>query len=259
MPARTALRENAARAVPPGLVLLRGFPEHEIHRIAFVRRYFDPRARQHLVERAARERAIARRAGQRVHRGRREQHVVLGDIGDAARHEALDQRGHLGQIRRRSRLVGRRQTTDRRYVRAILAQRALRDARDRLVERQIRKVQLRPGDDLVVHVGDVAGVDDVGLAVGVAQQAKQQVEDDRRSSVANVGEIVDGGAADIHAHGFGIDRAEGLLRPGQRVIELQSDRHGVLPRSCARADRSRACLEMGKRRREPASRRASGK
>ena len=62
--------DDAARAVPARLLLLRRLPQHEIHRIALVGRDVDARARQHFVERSARERAIARRAGQRVHRRR---------------------------------------------------------------------------------------------------------------------------------------------------------------------------------------------
>ena len=42
-----------------GLTLLRGLPKDEVHGIALVRSDIDPRAREHLVERAIGERAIA--------------------------------------------------------------------------------------------------------------------------------------------------------------------------------------------------------
>jgi hypothetical protein len=64
---------------------------------------------------------------------------------------------------------------------------------------------LRPRrlDDLVVDVGDVAGIDEAVLAVDVAEQAREHVEHHRRAGIADMGAIVDGGAADIHRHPLG--------------------------------------------------------
>src|SRR5580692_10355429 len=61
MPTWAAWRDDAGRTRPPGLVGLRGFPQDEVHRVAFVGRDIDARASQHLVERAMRERPVARR------------------------------------------------------------------------------------------------------------------------------------------------------------------------------------------------------
>ena len=112
---RAPRRSDAGRARPARLVGLRGLPQHEIHRVALVGRDIDARARQHLVERAAGERAIARRAGQRVHRRGREQHVILGDIGDAAGDQPLDHRPHRVDMLGGARLVvgGRRRARRR--------------------------------------------------------------------------------------------------------------------------------------------------
>ena len=95
----------------PGSFGFEGFHKHEVHRVALVGRDVDARAGQHLVERAMRERPVARRARQRVHRGGREQHVILGDIGDAARDQPLDhRRASRRYIRwRAARAVGGRQ------------------------------------------------------------------------------------------------------------------------------------------------------
>ena len=188
----------------PGSFGFEGFHKHEIHRVALVRGDVDPRAGQHLVERTARERAVARRAGQRVHRGRREQHMVLGDIGDAAGDQPLDHRAHRVDIFGGARLDGRRQRAERRDVLVELALGRLRHLGDRLVEWQIGKVALGARVDLVVDVGDVAGVDDVVRAVDVAQEPEQHVEDDDRPGVADMGEVVDRRAADIEP-----DRAAG--------------------------------------------------
>ena len=37
-------------------------------------------------------------------------------------------------------------------------------------------------------------------AIALAQQTIEQVEDDDRPRIADVGKVVDGGPADIHAH-----------------------------------------------------------
>ena len=82
-----------------------------------------------------------------------------------------------------ARLVRRRQAAERRDVLVELALGAGGDAGDRLVERQVGKVARGAGVDLVVDVGDVAGVDDMVCAVDLAQQAKQHVEDDGRRAL----------------------------------------------------------------------------
>ena len=53
--------------------------------------------------------------------------------------------------------------------------------------------------DLVVHVGDVAHIGDMRLAINVAQQPEQHVEHDHGPRIADMGEVVDRRAADIHA------------------------------------------------------------
>ncbi len=56
----------------------------------------------------------------------------------------------------------------------------------------------RATDDLVVDVGDVADIGDVVAAV--AQPALHQVEGHQHAAVADVAVVVNGDAADIHAH-----------------------------------------------------------
>jgi hypothetical protein len=104
------------------------------------------------------------------------------------------------------------------------------------------------GVDLVVDVGDVADVGDVLRPVDVAQQAEQHVEDHDGAGVADVGAVVDGGAADIHANVRGVDRREALLAAAQGVVE------GDLGLVLAHARGSRFCRgglsrwsEVGKR------------
>jgi hypothetical protein len=77
------------------------------------------------------------------------------------------------------------------------------------------------GVDLVVHVRDVARIDDVGLAIGVAQEAEQHIEGDDRAGVADMDVVVDGGSADIHRHPGRIGRSERPLLAAHSVVQDQ--------------------------------------
>jgi hypothetical protein len=80
------------------------------------------------------------------------------------------------------------------------------------------------GVDLVVHVGDVAGIDHRVLAIDVAQQAEQHVEHHHRPEVADVGVVVDRRPADIHRHPARIGGNEVALFARHGVVKL--DGHG---------------------------------
>ena len=80
---------------------------------------------------------------------------------------------------------------------------------------------LRDGvaNDFVVDVGDVHDV--VEGESASAQPTAQQVVEDEGAEVADVGEVVDGGAAGIHLDGVVFEGAKRLHLLGQRVIETQ--------------------------------------
>ena len=148
--------------------------------------------------------------------------MAFGDIGDTEVDQALDHRLHAVDMLGGARLEGRLQAAQRLHVGLELRVGGLGDLADRLVERQAGIVAGGARVDLVVDVGDVADIGDVVVAVEVAQQPEQHVEDDDRPRVADMGEVVDRRAADIHAHIVGIDRGKSLLRPRQRVVEPQA-------------------------------------
>ena len=135
-----------------------------------------------------------------VHLRRREQHLAFRDIGVAARDQPLDHGAHLGDVFGGARLDGRLQAAERLHVRLELRVGLLGDLADRLVERQAGIVARGARVDLVVDVGDVADIGDVVGAIEMAQQPEQHVEDDDRPRIADMGEVVDRRAADIHAH-----------------------------------------------------------
>jgi hypothetical protein len=212
----------AGTAAAPGAVPARRrrvgrLPQHEVHRVALVGRDVHARAGDHVVHRAARELAVIR------HRADVEEHMPLGDIGVALGDQHFGQRDHLRHRLGGARLHGRRQVAEIGHVGLILRVGRFGDPADRLVQRQVRKVARGAGVDLVVYVRDVADIGDVLRAVGVAQQAEQHVEDDGRAGVADMGEVVDGRAADIHPHVRRVDRREGRLGAREGVVEL--DRH----------------------------------
>ena len=74
----------------------------------------------------------------------------------------------------------------------------------------------------VAHVGDVHHP--VHLIALVPQELLQHVLHDVGAQVADVGEVVDGGAAGVHLHPAGGVGDEGLLLVGGGIVEI----HGVL-------------------------------
>jgi hypothetical protein len=101
MPARPSQRRDAAGARPARIARARRLPKDKIHRIGLVGRDVDAGAGEHFVERAPGQRAIARRSGQRIHRARRKEDMILGDIGDASRDKSFDNRRHGRDVMRR--------------------------------------------------------------------------------------------------------------------------------------------------------------
>ena len=75
--------------------------------------------------------------------------------------------------------------------------------------------------DLVINVGDVADVSDVFRTVDVMQQPKQHIKHDHRARIADMGEVVNGRPAHIHAHARPIERGEHPLLACQRIVELE--------------------------------------
>ncbi len=220
--------------VPARLFRRRQFPQHEVLRVFLVPVDLDARARDLLVERTFGKLPIV------FHRRRIEQHFACRFIGMAAFNQALNQADHVGLAvaaldeLRGARLVCRRQAAKRRDILLILVVRRPGDLADRLVQAELARLDLlaevaqSPCVDLVVDVGDVAHIGDFVSplrrpqpCLEMAQQPKQHVEHDRRARIADMGEVVDRRAADIHAHVVRVDRDKVLLRPRQRIVKSQ--------------------------------------
>ena len=147
--------------------------------------------------------------------------MVFRDIGKAAGNQLFDDRAHLGDVLGGARLHRRGQAAERGDVILVLLIRLFGDLADRLVQRQPGIVAGGACVDLVVDVGDVADIGHVVRAIVMAQHAEQQIEHDRGAAVADMGEVIDRRSAGIHADVLGIERHEGPLFTGERIVEAQ--------------------------------------
>ena len=166
----------------------------------------------------------------------------------AALDQRADQRLHLVDIVGGARLDSGIEAAERPGVSDELGFGLLGDLADGLVERQVGKIAQGAGVDLVVHVGDVAHIGYMIGAIDVAQQPEQHVKDDDRARIADMGEIIHRGAADIEPHIVRIDGKEVFLLTGQRIVELELRRgHMVRPWPCesALADGSSGIRKSG--------------
>jgi hypothetical protein len=141
--------------------------------------------------------------------------MAFGGIGVARRDQRLDHADHLGDVSGRARLDVRRKRSQRRHVvmehrRGVGGERVDGDA-----------ALLGRRHDLVVDVGDVAGIGDARIKP--LQQAIEHVEHDNGPRVADMGTVVDRGPAHVHPHVGGIERSKWLLPPGQGVVK--GERH----------------------------------
>ncbi len=131
--------------------------------------------------------------------------MAVRHIGMAVRDQLLDHGDHRRDMLGRARLECRLQAAERRRV-------FLKDGVGLFRQFADRNAALRGARiDLVVDVGDVADIDDMLGAIEMAQQTKQQVEDDERPRIADMRIVIDGRAADIEAQLF--CRRAGPARP----------------------------------------------
>ena len=147
--------------------------------------------------------------------------MILGDIGMAIGDQLVAKHAHFGNVVRRARLHRRRKNAERGNVLVELRRRVLGETADGLGRRHVGKALDGARVDLVVDVRDVARIGDVTLAVYVAEQAKEHVENDDGTRIADVREVVDRRPANVHAHVRRIDRLERLLAPRQCIVERE--------------------------------------
>ena len=179
MPARPPLAPRTIPARLCGLARLRSLPKRKVRRVALARIDLDPRARHHVVPGASRQLPVIR------HRRHVKQHAILARISMTLVDQRADDLHHSRNVIGRMRTVRRLDHPQRAHVVAIDPLELLRDLRDRPPCVGGR------GDDLVVHIRDVGGIDHMVRPVFRPQQAKQHVERDRGPRIANMGVGID--------------------------------------------------------------------
>ena len=204
MPAGTAARPGA---FPSDRLGRRRLPQDEVCGILLVVGDLYPGAGDHRLPVAPAQNAVI---GVARHV---EEHMAGHFIGVAGLDKTSDHLDHLGDMLGGVGRDRRLADAQRAHVVPIMALVQLGDRR--------RINSFRPGrlDDLVVDVGDVAGIDQAVGAVEVTKQARERVEDDRRAGIADMRPVVDGRTADIHRHATRIGRGEDPLLAGHRVVK----------------------------------------
>jgi len=205
VPAGTA---GAPGGFPGGLACLGVLPQHEVQGVLLGRIHFHPFTGPQVVQGLAGEAAVA---GELAHR---EIHVAVGGlVGQAVGFQLADEAQHLGHVLGGPGFVGG----------LLHAQGGgiLIHGRDEAVGQLADGLAVfhGPTDDLVVDVGDVADVGHVQTAG--PQPAIDGIEYHQHPGVAQVAEIVNRHAADIHFHLAGFNGDEFLLFPGDGVIDFQ--------------------------------------
>ena len=133
-------------------------------------------------------------------------------------HECLDHLDDRPYVLGDPRLDVRRQHTQRSHILVVGIE---------ITGRQhgyIDPLGLSGSVDLVVHVGDVASVDQL---IAAAQQTCENVEDDRRTRVADMRKVIDRGATDVHRDPARIGRREAFPGARQRVVQNYTHRRGA--------------------------------
>jgi hypothetical protein len=74
------------------------------------------------------------------------------------------------------------------------------------------------GDDAVVYVGEIHYM--VQAVAAEFEEAAENVLEDEGAVIADVGEVVDSGAAGVHGDFAGFLRDEGLALVGESVVEM---------------------------------------
>src|SRR5690606_28931691 len=185
-------------------------PEHEVQRVALGRGHRHALAGAQVVERLARELAVAFEAAHGI-----VDVAVVGTIGQAFFFQAADDVEHLPDI-----LGGARFAVGRLHTQGALVSMHGGD----IVFGNLADAAPGfhgPPDDLVVDVGDVAHIVDGQSAR--AQPALHHVEGHQHARMPQVTVVVHGHAANVHAHLAGPGRLEWFFSTRQRIVDMQHD------------------------------------
>ncbi len=204
VPARAAA---APGGVPAGLVGAGRLPEGEVQGIALLLPHLHADAAAHLLHVATGEEAVLRIAADA------EVDVAVHGVGVATLDESLDEGDDLRDVLGDQRVDRGRLDVQLPGVLVVQGDVPLRHLPE------VHPLLAGAVDDLVVHVGEVL---DVGhLVAQVLQVAADHVARHEGEHVPHVGLVLDGHAADVHAHlagAQGLELAEGA---GHAVVDAE--------------------------------------
>ena len=194
-----------------GLLRFGALPQHKVQRVLLAIEHRHTLAGMQLVQRLARQLAVAREFAHR------KIHIAIGHpVGQALGFQLTNQARHLRHI------VGgpgfMLGPLDAQGI-GILVQGIDHALGQRAQGLAVIHCAL---DDLVVNVGDVAHVFD--LVATDFEPALNHIKRHHRSGMAQVAQVVHGHAANVHAHHTRRDRRKGFHRPGERVVNAKG--HG---------------------------------
>ena len=147
--------------------------------------------------------------------------VALDQLGDHGQH-AVDMLGG-------ARLDAGAQGAERRHLLVVVGREAVGDDLD------LDAFLGGLGVYLVVDVGEVADIGHMIRAVDMAQQAVERVKDHNGAGVAEMGAVIDRGAADIEADIGGIEGPELLFLARFRIVQADGRHRLPLCRLVARS------------------------
>ena len=142
---------SAPGAIPTGFLIGRGLPEHKIARMTLVVGNLDPGPCHHVLEFTPAELTVG------GHGLNREQSVPVGLIGVPLGDQSLCQRDHVIDVLCGHRLNRGRKRIERRHILAIFLCELRADFSN------VRAALYSCVNDLVVDIGDVAGVNDLRI------------------------------------------------------------------------------------------------
>ena len=189
-----------------GLIGLGALPQHEVERIFLAVEHGDSFTGTQLVDRFARQLAVARELA-----NRKIDIAIRGLISQSLALEHPDHGQHVAHVFGGAWLVGWSQHAERVEICVHGHDHLVGQLTDQNVAFQ------RAPDDLVVDVGHIAHVSD--LQTRGSQPSINDVERDHHAGMSDVTKVVDRDSTHVHAQVAGFDWNQRLGGPGQGVVD----------------------------------------